>query len=275
MIYYKIPLTGGLDYPAGCILCCAYTYNGYEYCKFERVTEVGSGWVKITESEFNVRCPEFPAPADDGHAVISDWDDLDSLLEDAVSVMAVHTGRSYSLNFTLDIPYGAARLTVYKGLDDDGFEQVRVDLSVTDGYTLHRTALNDWSGSWEWSDWAWDNPPMKAGVEYLTTEKVRGIPVYTKRIVLDTPQAGAAAYADIVSSSGSPSVISVDGTVTDLHEMTTWPIPVISNTGKILAYASIIHTGSANGVITLKLEVKTIDASASQLSASFCVKYTK
>lgn len=63
MVYYKIPLTGGLDYPAGCILVCAYTYDGYEYCKFERVTEVGSGWVSITESEFNVRCPDFPEPA--------------------------------------------------------------------------------------------------------------------------------------------------------------------------------------------------------------------
>ena len=62
MVYYKIPLTGGLDYPVGCILICAYTYNGYEYCKFEKVTEVGPHWVSITESEFNVRCPDFPAP---------------------------------------------------------------------------------------------------------------------------------------------------------------------------------------------------------------------
>lgn len=62
MLYYKIPIAGGFSYPAGCILVCAYTYGGYECCKFERVTEVGSGWVPITESEFNVRCPEFPAP---------------------------------------------------------------------------------------------------------------------------------------------------------------------------------------------------------------------
>lgn len=63
MIYYKIPLSGGLNYPAGCILRCAYTYDGYEYCKFERVTEVGSNWVPITEAEFNVLCPEFPTPS--------------------------------------------------------------------------------------------------------------------------------------------------------------------------------------------------------------------
>lgn len=63
MVYYKIPLSGGLHYPTGCILCCAYTYDGYEYCKFERVTEVGSNWVPITEAEFDVLCPEFPTPS--------------------------------------------------------------------------------------------------------------------------------------------------------------------------------------------------------------------
>ena len=63
MLYYKIPIIDGVfDYPSGCLLCCAYPVDSYMYCKFERVTEAGSGWVEITESEFNVRCPDFPAP---------------------------------------------------------------------------------------------------------------------------------------------------------------------------------------------------------------------
>ena len=63
MVYYKIPLSSGkFDYPAGCLLCCAYSYGGYMYCKFESVTTVGSGWVSITQSEFDVRCPDFPTP---------------------------------------------------------------------------------------------------------------------------------------------------------------------------------------------------------------------
>lgn len=65
MVYYKIPLADGVfDYPAGCILCCAYPYGEYMYCKFEGVSSVGSDWVSITESEFDVRCPDFPAPAE-------------------------------------------------------------------------------------------------------------------------------------------------------------------------------------------------------------------
>lgn len=63
MVYYKIPIQDGVfDYPAGSILCCAYPVDNYMYCKFESVTSVGSDWVSITESEFDVRCPDFPAP---------------------------------------------------------------------------------------------------------------------------------------------------------------------------------------------------------------------
>lgn len=64
MLYYKIPFkTGGaFTYPDGCILVCAFYATEYMYCKFEKVTSVGSGWVAITESEFDVRCPDFPAP---------------------------------------------------------------------------------------------------------------------------------------------------------------------------------------------------------------------
>lgn len=60
MLYYKIPIIDGcFDYPAGCVLCCAYPVDSYMYCKFERVTSAGSDWVAITESEFNVRYPDF------------------------------------------------------------------------------------------------------------------------------------------------------------------------------------------------------------------------
>ena len=74
MLYYKIPITDAfVDYPAGCLLCCAYPYNGYMYCKFESVTSVGSGWVSITESEFDVRCPDFSVPEFVGEMESADY----------------------------------------------------------------------------------------------------------------------------------------------------------------------------------------------------------
>lgn len=32
-----------------------------------------------------------------------------------------------------------------------------------------------------WTEWEWDNPPMAANVEYRTTERHQGMPVYTKQ----------------------------------------------------------------------------------------------
>ena len=40
-------------------------------------------------------------------------------------------------------------------------------------------ARRAWNGS-TWSEWEWINPPMKEGIEYRTTEKFNGQPVYTK-----------------------------------------------------------------------------------------------
>lgn len=74
MLYYKIPLDeDGFDYPAGSVLCCAYPYSGHMYCKFELLTEIGAGWIQITESEFNIRCPEFPAPSHFGELESADY----------------------------------------------------------------------------------------------------------------------------------------------------------------------------------------------------------
>lgn len=63
MVYYKIPITNGVfDYPAGCLLCCAYPNGGYMYCQFEYISTPGSGWVQITASEFDSGKPIWPAP---------------------------------------------------------------------------------------------------------------------------------------------------------------------------------------------------------------------
>ena len=48
-----------------------------------------------------------------------------------------------------------------------------------EGYEIHRY----YDGSKQtWSEWAWVNPPMMAGVEYRTTEFYLGKPVYTKLV---------------------------------------------------------------------------------------------
>lgn len=67
MVYYKIPVLNGVfDYPAGCVLCCAYYMDGYMYCKFECVVEAGSSWERITADAFDKNCPAMEQPSDNG-----------------------------------------------------------------------------------------------------------------------------------------------------------------------------------------------------------------
>lgn len=50
----------------------------------------------------------------------------------------------------------------------------------TDGGTVTR-----WCKSGAWGEWEWINPPMVAGVEYRTTERCGGKPVYTKLVSVE------------------------------------------------------------------------------------------
>jgi hypothetical protein len=50
-----------------------------------------------------------------------------------------------------------------------------------------------------WSQWEWVNPPMVLGVEYRTTERWQGKPVYTKLLDLGYVGAGKSTFTDGVS----------------------------------------------------------------------------
>lgn len=100
MAYFKIPISNGVfDYPAGSILCCAYTYSGYMYCKFERVVSVGTDWEIITESEFDIRCPEVLTPSIPP-------------VQDVVTTSAALTDGNIVLDVT--VPVGTGTLVKFK-----------------------------------------------------------------------------------------------------------------------------------------------------------------
>ncbi len=63
--------------------------------------------------------------------------------------------------------------TLYKNYSDYGWLQV----TSYNGNTVQRIK----SGG-TWQPWEWVNPPMAAGVEYRTTERYQGKPVYCKSI---------------------------------------------------------------------------------------------
>ena len=59
-------------------------------------------------------------------------------------------------------------------------------------YRLTRKRMSDGT----WSEWEFDNPPMVPGVEYRTTERWNGKPVYTKLINFGAMPNNSSAYAN-------------------------------------------------------------------------------
>lgn len=65
---------------------------------------------------------------------------------------------------------------VFTAITDERYNNVHIQSKLGGGY-IHR---DKWDGVWQ--PWEWVNPPMAIGVEYRTTERVDGKPVYKKNI---------------------------------------------------------------------------------------------
>ena len=70
------------------------------------------------------------------------------------------------------------------------------NVEVSKGTIIKRTK---WNGVW--GEWEWVNPPMVAGVEYRTTERYNGKPVYTQAV--DFGKLPASAYKEVTFTNSS------------------------------------------------------------------------
>ena len=106
-----------------------------------------------------------------------------------------------------------------------------------------------------WKPWEWPNPPMMIGVEYRTTERYMGKPVYAKCVYLGLLPNNTSATYPIAEN---------------IHRLTHCVIEVQGGVVNVLdSYYSRI-TASANGVLITSVN----DASALGEANAF-VKYTK
>ena len=110
----------------------------------------------------------------------------------------------------------------------------------------------------------WLNPPMLVALEYRTTERYNGKPVYVKRINFGTMPNNELSSISVVSS--KVNVISISGVANSSSE--TNAFPVVLN-GQIGAYA---YASTSNTATTLSIRATT-DTSA--YTAEFIIKYTK
>lgn len=112
-----------------------------------------------------------------------------------------------------------------------------------------------------WKPWEWINPPMDLGVEYRTTERYLGKPVYAK--VVDCGLCPASGYKDVVyGTTGIVLPIRCEGTW-DYDSRSTIPFESTND--------DQLHIGALGGVI----RVKTGGKDFSSYTCTATVYYTK
>lgn len=109
-----------------------------------------------------------------------------------------------------------------------------------------------------WSEWEWKNPPMTAGVEYRTTERRNGMPVYVKKETSIGALAG-----------GSVS----DGSYRTLLKATTIPYPASVHESKIRIQTDVGRQ-NATGICVLLQPDNSVRFIHAQLDATEAIKDT-
>lgn len=106
---------------------------------------------------------------------------------------------------------------------------------------------NLYDGAWE--DWAWENPPMLESIEYLTTERYLGKPVYTQIINLGEAESGKTIDTAEI---GATSIIRHHAVLADetvlpyIHSTTgnSWSIWLVVRVGEIIIWCGSAREGS-------------------------------
>lgn len=114
-----------------------------------------------------------------GSSNVASEAEIDAFFKSAYAETGNYSVANYVLNVTvngLSFDGGAHYVTIHKFSDTTGFVTVK-SYGYKMTYTRYANIFNS-----EWGPWEWVNPPMALGVEYRTTERWLGYPVYVKTI---------------------------------------------------------------------------------------------
>lgn len=120
-----------------------------------------------------------------------------------------------------------------------------------------------------WTPWEYVNPPMLLGVEYRTTERYLGKPVYTQVITVDGGVAGAIYYTE-KSVSGADQLVGYDAKLWD------WSIPTNILGGQTGKSKYIIDAAArVNLPSSVNCYFYSPGRDTTRATAYFTVRYTK
>lgn len=197
-------------------------------------------------------------------ASVYGWDKLDQSIQSFFTNYCIVRGNGlYSFLVGCELPgvdsLGVASVTVFLHEDPEGDKEALFTMKFVTGtfagYSLQKCARSIGYG-WEYGTWEWDNPPMAEGVEYRTTERFMGKPVYC--VALTGTSSQGQNYAALPTVIAAGELVSVTGHVGD------YPVPT-QTSSYVLCYDNWVH--SSVGFIC--------DSIYAGLKYRFIVKYTK
>lgn len=197
----------------------------------------------------------------DGGA-LTDISALSQLVYDTLTDMASPSSAHLAVicDFTYETSSGS--LTLHKAIGMDGTYEATAVLVTSKGDILFGTSYDDsLEGQWQPIEWAWSNPPMEEGVEYVTVDRFDGKPVYQKLINFgELPQ-----YTNKSISTGiSPEIYDIVGVERIAIEIGTQKfVMCLSSITEEYIYASgdqflINVTSNSNQSVNLKYLIRYV-----------------
>ena len=157
---------------------------------------------------------------------------LDAELSRIYSTMNEHSMKVVTANLLVPdgLSGGIWHITLYKTNNDYGFFTAK---TYNESGCCQRKIYDG-----EWGEWEYENPPMYAGVEYRTTEKWCGMPVYTKLVYWGNVYTGTNTID--ISTWGIGNMLRYSGVICGEIENSTEPLPIISGNSLDGSYTSYI-----------------------------------
>lgn len=180
---------------------------------------------------------------------------LGSMMDNSVRVIDVYTECT-----DFGVTGCSGRVTIHNGLNAGSIFVGSAELVTTTGHRLRMHCIEggSYGGDGIYSDWAWENPPMTVGVEYLTTEMQGSNPIYVRTLHFDRYTQSDSPMEGVISiDSEVPTFPTIVGFYPQVVEKST---ATTNSRPNVVTYTNGVVTNamSASGLPDIAVEIQTL-----------------
>ena len=106
-----------------------------------------------------------------------------------------------------------------------------------------RRVTTDYPNSW--GEWEWENPMLKTGIEYRTTERFNGKPVYVKMQTIGTYTSTSDTVTSVVGMNSFDNLVGIYGWIKNETYLKIFPITTASDIAEVQCFVTP-STGNAS-----------------------------